>query len=334
MNARPIKQYKPGEEITEFFVIRKKEVRTKKSDHTPYLALELGNATGRISATIWDDVDERSATYGIGDLVKVQARVIEYRDRPSLVIEKIRKQREDDPVQPSDLLPRPKKDLDKLRSQLDSVLQSIKHKYLGELLNRIFSEEKYRSLFEQAAAGKLWHHNRLAGLLEHTLSMVTICDFLSKHYREINREMLITGALLHDIGKIGSYKTDRGFIEYTDEGRLIGHVLLGANWVDQTMVEIGGFPSELREQVLHLILSHHGELAHGAPVVPMTLEAMVLYNVDQLDSKVDALLRIYEGEGEEGKRWSNYVKLLDRFLYFPPDVDDSEDAAADEEAPS
>jgi len=317
MLSRSIKQLKPGEKITEFFIIRKKEIRTKKTDNEPYLALELGLPTGRISATIWQEVEEQNEIYHIGDIVKIKGRIIDYKGKTSLVIEKMKALCDEDHLIPADFLPGPKKELDQLRGEFNKIIQSIRNKYLEELLARMFSEKDTRHLFEQIPAGKLWHHNRLAGLFEHTISMVQICDFLSSHYPTINRDIIITATILHDIGKIKSYVIDRGFIEYTDEGRLVGHVALGASSVERIIADIPEFPGELRKQILHLILSHHGELAHGAPVVPMTLEAIVLYMVDQLDSKVDAFLRIAESEQEEGKKWSNYVKLMDRFFYFP-----------------
>lgn len=319
MTSRSIKQFNPGEQLTDFFVIRKKELRTKRSDNEPYLALELGNRSGRISATIWDDVEQQNELYDVGDIVKIKSRIIDYKGKTSLNIEKIRNKRDSDNIAPADFLPLPKKNIDQLQADFDRILGSIENKYLQELLHRIFSETDIRQLFEQIPAGKLWHHNRIAGLFEHTISMVQICDFLASHYPKINRDLLITGTILHDIGKIESYTIDRGFIEYTDDGRLIGHVPIGASWVERIINDIPEFPVELRKQVLHLILSHQGELAHGAPVVPMTLEAIVLYMVDQLDSKVDAFLRIAESEQEGDKKWSSYVKLMDRFLYFPSD---------------
>lgn len=317
-----IKKLKPGDEITDFFVIRKKELRTKKSDGAPYLALELGNATGRISATLWQEVKEGNEEYHIGSTVKVFGKVIDYKGRNTLVIEKIRETRPEDEVDPADFLPKAKQPLPELRTELKRLLQSITDRHFNALLFKIFSDESFLTAYETAPAGKLWHHNRLSGLMEHSLSIAAICDFLCRTNPHIRRDLLITGALLHDIGKIQSYTTRQGFIDYTDEGRLLGHISIGVNWLTEMMADLPDFPAEKRKQLLHLILSHHGELAKGSPVVPMTLEALILYQVDELDSKMDAFRRIAETEKTPERKWSNYVRLLDRFLYIPNDQDD------------
>jgi len=319
-----LKHLKPGQEITDFFVIRKKEVRTKRSDGFPYLALELGNSTGRICATIWEDIKESTDEFQVGSLIKVLGKVIDYKGSHSLVIEKIRNVREEDRIKPSDFLPIPKRKIKELRTELRSILQSIQDPHLKSLINSIFSNRDFFKSFEYAPAGKLWHHNRNSGLIEHTLSVVSICDFLAQKYPSINRDMLLCGALLHDVGKIQSYQTDQGFIDYTDEGRLIGHLSIGLNWINQIIEDTPDFPEEYYKQLSHMILSHHGKLENGSPVVPMTIEALILHYADELDSKIDAYLRISEGENADDKKWSNYVRLLDQFFYFPPKLEDQE----------
>ena len=326
---KKIKSFKPGEEITDFFVIRKKELRLKKVDGSPYLALELGNSTGRIAATVWNEVKETTAEYQTGHLIKVLGKVIDYKGGNTLVIEKIRKVVEEDNIKPIDFLPSSKKDQNLFREDLKKIIQSIKNPHLHLLLKTIFSDDNLRQSFENAPAGKLWHHNRISGLIEHSLSIANICDFLATKYSNINRDLLITGALLHDVGKIQSYKTNQGFIDFSDEGRLIGHLSIGANWLNQMLSQIPDFPAELRKQLLHLILSHHGELANGSPVVPMTLEALILFHVDELDSKIDAYQRIAENEKNDEIRWSKFVRLLDRFFYFPPDKEDLDEKSSD-----
>ncbi len=312
---RPLKQLQSGEEVTDFFVIRKLEVRTKRADGAPYLALELGNANGRIPATIWEEVPEKAALYRVGDTVKVLGKVVDYKGGHTLSISKIRKAREGE-IAVSDLLPGPRKDPKELRAQFEALLDSVQDLFLRELLSGIFSGETLKRFYE-SPAGKLWHHNRVGGLLEHTLGVAEICDFAASRHLEVQRDLLITGALLHDLGKTASYRTDQGFIDYTDEGRLIGHLAIGAALAQEGMATVRDFPQEYANQILHMILSHHGELAHGSPVVPMTLEALILYQADELDSKIDAYLRIAGEQNSDERRWSSYVRLMDRFFYFP-----------------
>lgn len=341
LKQKPIKELAVGDEIIAFFILRKKELRVKKADGEPYLNLELGDASGRIFATLWEQIAELDEVLQTGDIVKVKGTVIEYKNRLLLNIEKIRKATAEDNVRPEQFLPKSSKSVEEMLAELRELISNINNPYCQQVLQLIFSENGLTSVskiskFAVSPAGKLWHHNRIGGLLEHTLAVAHICNQVAQHYAQseekplIDRDLLITAALLHDIGKIESYRTEKGFIELTDEGRLLGHIPIGYQIVETAIEQIPDFPRELRKQLLHLILSHHGELEQGAPVVPMTLEAIILYYVDELDSKVDAFRRIIKGDiiaqrnsepnstspGNQEGAWSRYVKLLDRFIYF------------------
>lgn len=319
MNGKLIKEFKAGDRITSFFVVRKKELRTKKGSGEVYLALELGDSSGRINGTLWEDIERVAEEIKVGDPIKVQGTVVNYGEELVLNIERIRKAREDDGVKRADFLPRSEKDLDELLNRLRDRISRLKNPFLKRLLDSFFTDKDFLDHFIPAPAGKLWHHNRLGGLLEHTLSVVEICDYVGGQYDLVDKDLLLAGAILHDIGKVSEYDTSSGFIEYSDEGRLLGHIVIGQRMVDEKISQIQGFPPELRKKLIHLILSHHGELEQASPVVPMTLEAIILYYADQLDSKADAFTRIIKGEKEPGKRWSKYVKLIDRFIYLGED---------------
>jgi len=316
MNSKPIKHFRAGDRIVAFFVIRKKELRTKKADGSPYLALELGDSSGRISATLWEHVAQYSDDFRVGDIVKVQGTVIDYNKGLSFHIDRIRKVRPEDEIHPNLFLPENPKNLNDLEERFREILASVTHPFLSELLHRIFDESTFWDAFRRAPGGKLWHHNRIGGLMEHTIGVAEICLKASEQYPLISRDLLISGALLHDIGKVESYQTGAGFIDYTDEGRLLGHIVLGANRVEKEIDRIPDFPAELKKKLLHVILSHQGELEQGSPVVPMMIEAIVLYHADEMDSKADAFSRIIKGEMTPDKKWSNYVNLLNRFIYF------------------
>jgi len=179
----------------------------------------------------------------------------------------------------------------------------------------VFNDPDLREKFGKAPAGKLWHHNYLGGLLEHTLSVTQIASEVGKMYPDINQDLLIAAGLLHDIGKIETY-IFKTFFDFTDEGRLVGHIVLGAQLVAGKIKLIVDFPKKLETELTHLILSHQGKLEHASPVVPMTLEGLILYYADEMDSNANAFLRIKKKEKMPGTQWSSYINLLGRYLYF------------------
>lgn len=313
-----IEEFVPGEKIAAFFILRKKELKVKK-DGTPYLLLEFGDRSGRISATLWDDVQSACDAVDTGDAVKVKGTVTVYKDSNQIAVEKIRKADSSDGVDVKDFIPQKKKDVEKLMQELETTIESVKAVPLKKLLQKVFHDPWWADRFKEAPGGKLWHHAYLGGLLEHTLAVVRVCETMAQLYPKANRDLLITGALFHDIGKIDEYGYDQGYIDFTDEGRLWGHISIGGQRIRTVIEEMEkeeGFPLELKKQVIHLVLSHQGKLEFGSPVVPMTLEAMILFYADEMDSKANALLHIIERDTAPDRRWSQYVHLLDRFIYL------------------
>ncbi len=319
----------PGVKITAFFILRKKELKTKKNG-VPYLLLELGDRSGRISATLWDDAQSVYETIDTGDAVKVMGSVIVYKDSNQIAVEKIRKADPSDRINIKDFVPQRELDIENLMQDFEKTIESVKTVPLKRLLHKVFHDPWWMDRFKEAPGGKLWHHAYLGGLLEHTLAVVKVCETMALLYLRVNRDLLITGALFHDIGKIDEYGYDQGYIDFTDEGRLWGHISIGAQRIRTIIEEMEeeeeGFPRELKRHVIHLILSHQGKLEFGSPVLPMTLEAMILFYADEMDSKANALQHIIERDIEPGKLWSKYVPLLDRFIYLGnPDLSENED---------
>ncbi|MBN2028752.1 HD domain-containing protein [bacterium] len=319
-----IEELVPGEKVATFFILRKKELKTKK-DGTPYLLLELGDRSGRVSATLWNNAQSIYEAIDTGDAVKVMGSVIVYKDANQIAVEKIRKADSSDHIDINDFVPQRELDTEILVQDLEKTIESVKTVPLKRLLQKVFHDPWWMDRFREAPGGKLWHHAYLGGLLEHTLAVVKVCETMALLYPKADRDLLMTGALLHDIGKIDEYGYDQGYIDFTDEGRLWGHISIGAHRIrtiiEKLEMEEEGFPRELKRHVLHLILSHQGKLEFGSPVLPMTLEAMILFYADEMDSKANALLHIIERDTEPGKRWSKYVPLLDRFIYLgSPDL--------------
>jgi len=304
-----------GEMVTEFFILRNIETRTKKSDNMPYLVLELGYPHGRIWAYIWDNIEAFLGEYAAGDIVKVQGIVDQYREITQIQIKKIRKAAASDDVAPEDLLPRYHGDLTALKKRMKKIIQGIGDNDLRDICSAVLLESDFSKQFCSAPGGKLWHHCYIGGLLEHTVTVAEICIAAARQYPLVDADMLCAGALLHDVGKVDAYKTTP-YIDYSDEGRLSGHVVLGYSRVRDAVKKLKEFPEEKSKQLLHLILSHQGELEKASPVVPMTIEAVILHFADEIDSTVNAALRIRKEQKTPRRRWSNYVNLLDRFLYF------------------
>ncbi|NIR47813.1 HD domain-containing protein, partial [candidate division KSB1 bacterium] len=271
-----ITDLKPGDKLVSFFVLRKKELKSKRDSDDDYLSLELGDASGRVTATVWDDVQKHYDALSKGDIVKVKGKAINFRERLHITVEKIRGAEEKDQCDLKQLVPVVDKDRNKLLAHLDELIKKVENDPLKKLLNSIFKDESIRKAFRNAPGGKLWHHNYVGGLLEHTLSVTDISLSVGANYPGINRDLLIAGGLLHDIGKIESYSY-KTLIDYTDRGRLLGHIVIGAQIVSDKIKSIPDFPKNLENQLLHLILSHQGKLEQASPVVPMTLEGLLLY---------------------------------------------------------
>lgn len=304
---RLLKEHLPGEVFTGFTLLQTITVRTKR-DGGSFLAVEFVDRSGRLQGNIWEDAERLSREFEPGQVVKIKALVEEFEGRRKLNVRQIRPVKLEDNVDASTFLPTIDGDATELLVQFKQIIGTIKNPFLLKLLNSFFDDESFASAFTRAPAGKLWHHNRLGGLLEHTLSLTRLVRRLARHYGEIDRDLLLTGAMLHDIGKVEELRYDT-FFDYTDRGRLVGHITLGAQWTAERAAKIEEFPPDLLDQVLHLILSHQGE--HGSPVLPMTREAFLLHYADEIDSKMDALKRIANEPGTG--RW-RFVKLLDRWI--------------------
>ena len=316
-NHQSIGELKQGDSVRAFYVIRKLELKTKK-DGQPYLSFEFGDATGRISGTLWTQANEMYEQLEVGTIARVLGSVSVFNDNLQLSIERIRPSLPDDNVSPVDYIPRKDIDFDHLQSQFQKILKSVKEPDLQKLIQLVF-DDAFIKKYTHAPGGKLWHHAYIGGLLEHTLSIIQICETMSKKYYKINRDLLVTGAIFHDVGKLDEYTYENGFIDFTDEGRLWGHISMGAQWLRQwieSLEKTSGFSLELKKQLIHLVLSHQGQLDHGSPITPKTLEAMVLYYADEMDSKANALDHILDRDGEPGRKWSKFIPILDRFIYL------------------
>ncbi len=307
-----VKDLKPGHQVADVFVLRKKEL--KDYDGKRFLKLELGDSSGKIDAVAWEGAERFYPLAEKGDVVRIEGWVATYRGMPQISLEDIKKAQAGE-FDFKDLLPRGTEDPDRLLERFKQKCSSVENRYLKLLLADLTGDAELTEKLKLAPGGKLWHHCYLGGLLEHTLRVTNLCELAAQTYELIDRDLLVAGGLLHDIGKISEYSTS-GLIEKTDQGRLVGHVVLGDQIISSRIERIEGFPGQLALSLRHLILSHQGRLECASPVVPQTIEAIVLHYADELDAKADAFSRVIAQFKDSGEKWSNWVSLIDRYIYW------------------
>lgn len=310
MSEKKIKDFTVGDSITSFFSIRKKEV--KEYYKGQYVALELGDYTGRIEGKIWEPDHFSLTELEEGMVVKIRGVVSEYRNKLQLTVNRIRIAK-DDEYNLEDILPFSKYSIDERKARVLNLTEKVQNSYIKSLMMSFWNDEKFFKDYLNAPAGKLWHHACIGGLAEHSSNVAELAVRVGSGYDFLNSDYLIFGGLFHDAGKMATYKTTT-IIDYTDEGRLVGHICLADEWICKRAGEIENFPEKLLMKLRHFILSHQGELQYATPVVPQIPEAFVIYYCDEIDSKMGAIERI-RGRND-GQGWSDYVGLINRFLYF------------------
>lgn len=303
-----IRDLREGDLIkNEIYLCKSKQILTGKSGKE-YVSLILQDKTGTIDAKIWDFNCE-IGQYEAMDFVHIDARVTSFQDALQLNISKIYKSREGE-YYPEDYFPKTDKDVEEMYRKIKKYITSIKDMNLRLLTEDFFiTDKEFVKKFKNHSAAKSIHHSFMGGLLEHTLSVVNMCDYYASNYPIINRDLLISAALLHDIGKMEELSPfPRN--DYTDKGQLLGHIFIGANQVTEKIKNIANFPEKLAGELIHCILSHHGELEYGSPKKPATIEAMALHFADNTDAKLQTmteLLNSYDSNVE----WMGYQRLFE-----------------------
>jgi 3'-5' exoribonuclease len=294
--------------ITTFFLVHEKEIRNTR-EGKQYLRLELGDRSGTIEARMWDQFEAIAKEFGRDDFVKVQARVEIYRNRPQLSLLQVRRAKPEE-VDLADYLPHTKEDIAKLWAQLLEYASSIENPWLKQLVDGIISDPTIAACYKRAPAAKTMHHAYIGGLLEHVVGLCGLAKQVVQHYPELNADLLLTVAILHDVGKLEELCYDRA-IGYTTEGQLLGHIVMELETVANAMNTIAGFPANLKTVVQHLLISHHGQYEFGSPKLPMIREALVFHYLDDLDSKMAAVRASLSTDSGEDE-WSTYSPALGR----------------------
>jgi 3'-5' exoribonuclease len=296
--------------VTSFFLVCDKEIRATR-EGKPFLRLELGDRTGTIEARMWENFEDAAGGVERDDFVKVQARVEIYRNKAQLAVERLRRA-EPSEIDPTDYFPHTAEDIEKLYAQLCGLAASVGNSWLRRLVQSVIEDPSIVPKLKRAPAAKRIHHAYLGGLLEHIVSLCGLCRAVAARYPETDADLLLTGAVLHDIGKIDELSYERSF-GYTTEGQLLGHIILELGLVTKKIDEIKGFPPHLKTLVQHMLISHHGQYAFGSPKLPMFREAVMLHYLDDLDSKMSAMRgTLASDEGEE--EWTAWSAALERRL--------------------
>lgn len=321
-----VRDLQPGDDVATSYAVLSKDVRkTRRGDD--YLVLTFGDRTGSVDGLAWENVDRFSSSVRVGDVVELTGRVQTYNQRLQIVVRGM------EPVPTSEVdegvFVRASSVPDHiLWRRLEDLIHSVRDEHLKQLLFRIFADERVAELFRHAPAARTMHHAYRSGLLEHTVSSAEAAQALATHY-DLDEDMVIAGMLLHDLGKVWELAAGPT-IEYTDDGRLLGHLTLEVLHVDRVISGLPQFPEETRRQLLHILLAHHGEYEYGSPRRPKTPEAMLVHSVDNLDAKIAGMIEEIDAGGQGGEAWTSYSRLLQRFLYRRSRIAAEQRAVADE----
>ena len=303
---RYLKDLREGDMLSETYLCKSKQVLQTKAGKS-YYSLILQDKSGTVDGKIWDlgpGIDHFDSM----DYIRVDAQVVSFQNSLQMNIRRVHKCHEGE-YDPREYMPCTDKDVKEMYQELTCFIKSMKNEYLKTLASNYFLENKEAAkAFANHSAAKAVHHGFIGGLLEHTVSVTRMCDYIAKNYPVVNRDLLLTAAMFHDVGKIQELST---FPEndYTDAGQLLGHIYIGAELIGKLAGEIPGFPEKLKHELMHCILAHHGELEFGSPKKPALVEALALSMADNLDAKLETMTELFAGTDEKG--WLGFQKLFD-----------------------
>jgi 3'-5' exoribonuclease len=301
---------------TVVLVVHKTVARSRKDKE--YIALKIRDKSAEMSAHIWDNVEVYRDRFEENDYVLIKGRVVSFQGVLQLNVFHLEPLQGE--VDPRDFLPQTEKNIGNLKLALRSAMKEVKNEWLVRLLKEFFLRDKdFQSRFELAPAAKSMHHAWLGGLLEHTIGVLQLVQQTAPLYPYLDQDLLVAGALLHDIGKIEELSYEKSF-GYTSRGRLLGHIVIGVEMVREKVAKISGFPPALLMLIEHLLLSHHGEYQWGSPKRPKIPEAVLLHYLDDLDAKLNSIATFCSGQGERGAAWTNYSKVFERYFLLDRDM--------------
>ena len=312
MTKQYIIDIKDRDSINSVFLVKDKIMAMAKNGK-PYMNLRLMDKSGDIDAKLWDNVELLDKQFDKDDFVRIRGKASVYLNKMQVVIAEISKISEDE-VSLADFLPVSPRCLDEMRQELHDVVTAINSPHLRGLMQVFLNDDSFMKQYCSAPAAKGMHHVYLGGLLEHSLALVKLVKTIVPLYAGINEDLLITGALLHDVGKIHEMSFERA-IDYTDAGKLLGHITIGVELVEERIRQLEGFPRELSLLLKHMLLSHHGQYEYGSPKRPKTVEATILNYLDDMDSKINGIQAHIAKENASSSRWTAHHRLYDRYFF-------------------
>ena len=307
---RYIETLREGERIQEIYLCRQRTSAMTKTGKE-YENVILQDKTGSLDAKIWDPHSMGIDEFDALDYVEVNGDVTVFNGQTQLSIKRARKISETD-VDPTNYLPCTNKNIDEMMMELTKFIAGVNNPYYKQVLTKLFIDNtEFAEAFKKHSAAKSVHHGFIGGLLEHTLSVAKMCDFFAKQYPILNRDLLMTSAICHDIGKVYEL-SDFPMNDYTDAGQLLGHIVMGSEMLGKIMDSIPDFPTKLKNELKHCILAHHGELEYGSPKKPALIEAMALNLADNADSKIETMTELLNSNSSASSdQWLGYNRLLE-----------------------
>lgn len=307
-----INQIRERDWVDSHFLVRDKIMGMAKNGR-PYLTLKLMDCTGEVEGRVWEQVDELAGRFGKNDFIRVGAKASVYLGKMQLVIQELQPLTEAE-VDLADFLPVAGRPVADMLAELRQMVASLCDRHLRGLLQALLDDETFLVSFSRAPAAKSMHHAYLGGLLEHSLAVAALAEDVCRRYPDLNRDLLLTGALLHDVGKVRELDYGRAF-DYSDAGKLLGHIVIGVELIAAKISTLPDFPAETAVHLKHLLLSHHGEYEYGSPKRPKTIEAVILHFLDDLDSKINGVRTHIDREPDRDSAWTEYHRLYDRYFY-------------------
>ncbi len=304
-----------NQSVVSYFAVTSKQLRSKKEGGGSYLALVLADKSGQFDARMWENFEKPATEIALGDVVKVQATVCRFGEKLQLKLDKLRKATTDEYTL-ADFVPHTDRNIDELWMELQGFVASFTDPHLSGLVRSFLEEPEYADKLRYAPAAKSMHHAYIGGLLEHVVSILGLCEAMAKHYPVVHRDLLMTGAIFHDIGKLVELSWGTSF-DYTIEGQLLGHITIGVGLIDRHIARIPDFPPPLRNLLQHIVLSHHGKYEFGSPKLPMIREALLLSYLDDIDAKMQTMngeIRRSAEAGRDPAGMTDWVRSMERPL--------------------
>ncbi len=320
-----ISTLKEGDWVDETFLVTAKQIMIAKNGGM-YLSVKLGDKTGEVDGKLWDNAEEVAGRFEKEDFIRVKGVAANYQGMMQVKMKTVEKI-DDSKVDLANFLETSSRNIDEMVKDLSGTAASVKNKHLNQVMNSFLADKAFMDAFRRAPAAKALHHNYIGGLLEHVVELIALARDVAKHFPGVDSDLVIVGAFLHDIGKVRELSV-RKSIEYTTEGRLLGHISLGYEMLAEKIKAIPGFPDELTMLLKHIMLSHHGEYEFGSPKRPKIQEAIIINYLDDLAAKISNFRMTLKKENVEAGDWTYYSKMHDRYLYRQAAYADAENAEA------